>query len=186
MGGRVGKATGGGRQSVCQRIFRRVKSAAMLTWKDVTEDKLLAELPYKIELTGAGKILMSPPQSRHSMLQGQVAYWLNRVMEGGMAMPECPVDTSDNTKVVDVAWASNARIDLYYETVCWPEAPEICIEVVSPSNTFKELKGKVALYFERGAVECWICNQKGEMTFYTRDGERTRSAVCPEFPLSVR
>ncbi len=33
---------------------------AMLTWEDLCNDKRLVDLPFKIELTGRGKIIMSP------------------------------------------------------------------------------------------------------------------------------
>lgn len=157
----------------------------MLTWKDVCEDRNLANLPYKIELSGSGKIIMSPHRSKHSLLQSRIEALMRRLLKGGEPMPECPVDTADNTKQVDVAWASHEKIARYEESVSWPEAPEVCVEVVSPSNSFAELERKIALYFERGAVECWICKASGEMTFYSAEGKLPQSKFCPAFPLKV-
>lgn len=41
-------------------------------WKSIWENPQLADLPYKIETSGSGKIIMSPPKNRHSLLQGVV------------------------------------------------------------------------------------------------------------------
>jgi hypothetical protein len=35
-------------------------------------------------------------------------------------------------------------------------APELCIEVVSPSNSVKELQEKLTAYLAAGAEEVWI------------------------------
>ena len=48
-------------------------------------------------------------------------------------------------------------------------APEICVEVFSPSNSVAEIEGKILLYFERGAQECWTCDGTGVMTFFRSD-----------------
>src|SRR5436190_590555 len=36
---------------------------------------------------------------------------------------------------------------------CFPRAPEICVEVISPSNTDAELREKGSLYFAAGALD---------------------------------
>ena len=107
----------------------------MLTWKDLCDDPRLAGLPYKIELSGTERIIMSPQRSKHSVLQGRISALLNELMSGGEAFPECPLDTDDNTKVVDVVWASTAMVQKFVEELSWPEAPQICIEVASPSHS---------------------------------------------------
>mgnify|MGYP001313879954 CR=1 FL=1 len=37
-------------------------------------------------------------------------------------------------------------------------APEICLEILSPSNSIVEMEMKRALYFEAGAREVWECD----------------------------
>lgn len=157
----------------------------MLTWPIVCRDSRLADLPYKIELTAGGKIVMSPHHSKHAIRQGNIEAHLRDLMTGGQAFPECPVDTADNTKQVDVVWASDEKIARFDEEFSWPEAPEICVEVVSPSNTFAELSRKMALYFERGAIECWICSSAGEMSFFSSEGPLEHSRLCPQFPVKI-
>ena len=60
-------------------------------------------------------------------------------------------------------------------------APEICVEVLSPSNSKPEMEEKRALFFEAGAQEVWICGFDGKMEFYTADLSAA-SRLCPMFP----
>lgn len=158
----------------------------MLTWKDVVDDPRLADLPFKIELTGAGRIVMSPPRSKHSLLSSRIAQLLQRHCKGGVGFTECPVDTDDNTKVIDAVWAPRSMVNEYQDELSWPVAPPICVEVVSPSNTRKELREKIRLYFARGAKECWICDESGGMTFFNADGQQPASALCPKLPVRIK
>ena len=50
----------------------------------------------------------------------------------------------------------------------YPVAPEICVEVVSPSNSSAEIAEKIGLYLNQGALEVWICDQNGALTFSHR------------------
>ena len=59
-------------------------------------------------------------------------------------------------------------------------APEICVEVLSPSNSEPEMNEKRALYFEAGAHEVWICDLDGKMEFHTRGLSR----LCPYFQVN--
>lgn len=73
------------------------------------------------------------------------------------------------------------------DAICFPRAPEICVEVLSPANSDAEMREKTALYFDAGAEEVWICAESGAMTFF-RSGEAAPVPVfelCPEFPAQV-
>ena len=59
-------------------------------------------------------------------------------------------------------------------------APELCIEIASPSNSRKELNEKVAAYLATGAKEAWIVfPQSRRFEFYGKDGrmEQTSFAI---------
>ena len=45
-------------------------------------------------------------------------------------------------------------------------APEICVEVMSPTNTEEEMQEKRRLYREIGAEEVWVVGEKGRIRFY--------------------
>jgi Uma2 family endonuclease len=69
---------------------------------------------------------------------------------------------------------------------CFVEAPELCIEIISPSNSDEEIREKIALYFDAGAEEVWTCGSFGQMTFFGRSAiPIPTSKLCPEFPASI-
>jgi Uma2 family endonuclease len=72
--------------------------------------------------------------------------------------------------------------------VCFPKAPEICVEVLSPSNTEAEIREKMRLYFDAGAQEVWWCSQTGVMTFFGPAASKPLhgSKLCPRFPKQVK
>ena len=86
-----------------------------------------------------------------------------------------------------MAWASATLIEELGRRVCFPRAPEICVEVVSPSNTEAEIQEKLALYSDAGAKEVWTCAESGAMSFFGAKGVRPMrtSQLCPEFPKRI-
>lgn len=161
-----------------------------MTWEEVCADPDLQHLRYKIETNELGQIVMSPPPSFfHQQYEGDIAHLLRTLLSGGKAIQECPVQTPGGTKVADVAWISDARRRQQQRQAprraALTIAPEICVEVVSPSNTAEELLGKRDLYFGVGALEFWLCDETGEMSFFNHEGSLERSALCPGFPLRV-
>jgi Uma2 family endonuclease len=156
-----------------------------LTWQDVCAEPSLRDLPFKIELNRFNQIVMSPSHPRHSRLQSKIARILGDLLTGGEAIVELAVETEDSTKVPDVIWASRETIERHSGEISWMSAPEICVEVLSPSNTVQEIDQKRALYFGRGASEVWVCSWDGRMTFYRAEGELKRSTLCPMFPGTV-
>ena len=66
-----------------------------------------------------------------------------------------------------------------------PVAPQICVEVRSPTNTDAEIDEKRQLYLDAGAEEVWILDEDGRITFYDADGEIERSHRVPSFPSQV-
>jgi Uma2 family endonuclease len=64
-------------------------------------------------------------------------------------------------------------------------APDICVEILSPSNTQTEIDQKRAAYFAAGAREVWVCDRDSQIRFFTPQGQVERSALCPEFPARI-
>ncbi len=156
-----------------------------MNWQQVCEHPSLQNIPFKIELNERGQILMSPVKVIHSLLQGQVDYLLRQHLENGKSFPECAVKTRKGTKVADVVWASDERLkQIKYETEC-SVAPEICIEIISESNTAEEMDEKKLLYLENGAEEIWMCTSEGDMSFYNANGRVPKSVLAPHFPKKV-
>ncbi len=158
-----------------------------MTWEEICDDPILAELPYKIESDEWGNIVMSPPPGAdHSDYQGEILLTLARLLPKGYARPEYPLRTNKGVKGIDVVWVSSERRKQKPEkSNVHLLAPEICIEVFSPKNTVAEIDEKMRLYFERGAQECWTCDGQGVMNFYDPAGSIKRSKLCPKFPARI-
>ena len=156
-----------------------------MQWQEVCENQSLKNLPFKIELNNQGKILMTPVKVNHSILQGKIIGYLYRSLTGGEALAECAIRTQQGTKVADVAWASNAVLEKIENEVECSIAPEICIEVLSFSNTKSEINEKKALYFDQGATEFWVCDSFGNLSFFTKDGKIECSNIAKNFPASI-
>jgi hypothetical protein len=106
-------------------------------------------------------------------------------MTGGLSMPECPIQTEEGVKATDVAWVSHTRRASRQNDPVYLIAPEICVEVVSPSNREGELEERKRLFFEKGAGEFWLCGMVGEMSFFDPGGQIPHSRLCPDFPKQV-
>lgn len=157
-----------------------------MDWSEICEDKLLATLPYRIESDRWGNIVMSPPpRSRHAEYQTEIAMLLRQLMTGGRSITECPIQTSEGVKATDVAWVSRERRASRPNDPVYLIAPEICVEVRSPSNQEEELMERKRLYFEKGAEEYWLCGLNGAMTFFDPAGPIPHSKVCPKFPKQI-
>ena len=156
-----------------------------MTWQEVLDDKSLADLPYKIELNKEGCIVMSPASNRHGSFQASIAGRLYRINKGGTVLTECSIMTPDNVKVADVAWASAAFMKKHGYQTPYKNAPEICVEIVSPSNSNAAIERKRDLYLGKGAKEVWICDRNGDMRFFDATGELPKSKLFPKFPSSI-
>jgi Uma2 family endonuclease len=132
-----------------------------MTWQDVLADPSLQNLPYKIELNKAGRIEMSPASNQHGKAQVAVAFELGK-RPGGKVLVECSIQTTDGVRVADVAWISDERDAAMGEVTPYPQAPELCVEIMSPSNTWPEMFAKASLYLAAGASEVWIQPLSGE------------------------
>jgi Uma2 family endonuclease len=157
-------------------------------WTRLQADPELARLPYRIETDRLGRILINPPPApAHGKKQSRIATLLSRLLPEGHVITECPVSTADGVKAVDVAWLTPERGPEIDTEVCLQRAPEICVEVLSPSNTAPEIGEKVALYFSAGASEVWTCEQDGTLRFHFAGPPqvRGRSELCPDFPSAI-
>jgi len=158
--------------------------AIIARWQELVDDPDLARWPGKIETDRFGRTVMStPPAFGHVSYAGKIIRWLNELLPDGRALPETPVLTADGIKVPDVTWISAAYAQELEakKPLVLERASEICVEVLSPSNSVAEMNEKRALYFEAGAHEVWFCDRDGKMEFYTPDLSAA-SRLCPLFP----
>jgi Uma2 family endonuclease len=156
-------------------------------WIEILGDPHLANVRDRIETDRHGHIIITPPPGfRHSERQGQIIALLIQFAPQGRVLPECPISTADGVKAIDVGWLEASRDEIGQNIPLPMRAPEICIEILSPSNSAAEIAEKRALYFDAGAAEVWICNRDGSLAFFSApDHQISRSAICPLFPELV-
>jgi len=152
-----------------------------IRWAEVMRDPKLADLPYKIELNAWGKIEMSPASNRHALLQAHVAAELARQLPTGRPLTECSVLTDIGVRVPDVAWASKEFLAAHAKATPFPRGPEICVEIVSPSNSDAEIREKTRAHLAAGAREVWILSEEGAVKYHDRAGEQ----ACSSFDVDL-
>lgn len=163
-------------------------AANLRRWAELLTDRDLSKFEGRIETDRHGQIMMSPPPApRHGRLQSRLAYLLQSLLPDGETLTECPISTADGVKAADVAWASAECMHELGNRVCFPRAPEVCVEVLSSGNTQAEIDEKATLYFDAGAREVWVCAQSGAVSFFAapKSGPLRASKLCPQFPNQI-
>ena len=134
-----------------------------MTWQEVIDSPYLQNLPFKIELSKWGKVDMSLASNLHGRRQVELSTELGK-KRGGIVIAECSSQTDDGVRVADVAWISNALYAQFGTQTPYPQAPEVCVEIMSPGNTWAEMHMKAGLYLKAGAKEVWIEPLSGKRT----------------------
>jgi Uma2 family endonuclease len=155
--------------------------ALLHRWDEMQRDPSLQDLPYKIELNAWGKVEMSPASNRHGRLQIALGVEFTKWLPNGVAISECSVLTRIGIRVPDVVWASSSFMKAYGEITPYMRAPEICVEIISPSNVQAEIEEKRTAYFAAGAVEVWLVTEDGAIRYFGSEGERPASS----FPITA-
>jgi Uma2 family endonuclease len=143
-------------------------------YRALCDDPRFDNLPGKIELDSWGRILMSPASNYHALVQGRLCRRLAAL--GGESFVEASVVTSVGLFAPDVVWASAEFMRAHASETPYTRAPEICVEVASPSNSGKELREKADAYLGAGAVEVWIAfPQTKRFEFFPAEGKSAHS-----------
>jgi Uma2 family endonuclease len=130
------------------------------------------ELAY--ELHHGEVVAVTRPKPRHWKLQRRLCGLLESKLkafgEVAVEVPFRPVPEFD-LRAADVAVVSQARWDAIDPDDDLRGAPDLVIEVLSPSNTPRQLRELVALCLANGAIECWLVDPgKQSVTVVAREG----------------
>lgn len=156
----------------------------MRTWEEICDHSTLQDLPYKMEMDRHGKIILTPAKNIHGWLQANIASQLQIVLPTGEVITECAIETLEGIKVADVAWLTADHFAIAKEAAACKRAPAICVEIKSAKNTWQELQEKRKPYFDKGAVEIWVCDNE-TLQFFREDGEIPQSQIAPDFPKKM-
>ena len=130
----------------------------------------------------AGEIKrMSPPGIRHGGIAFRIAYLLGQsvvprqlgeilVCDSGFIIARDP----DTVRGPDVAFISADRASAVLPEGFWPGAPDLAVEVVSPSDTLQDVEEKVDDWLNGGTRLVWIVNPKRRTVTIHRPGADVR------------
>lgn len=157
----------------------------------------------RCELKRGRVIPMPPPKPRHGLLVVEVAYRLRAFVDRarlGRVMAESGVQTESDPDTVrgpDASFMSTERFAQVRTQDRYPTLmPEICIEVISPSDTLPNLRDKANEYLAAGSLLVWVVDgDQRKVHVFTEGtakivlGESNTldgGAVLPGFALSLK
>jgi hypothetical protein len=162
--------------------YRLSRAELRRRWQQLAADPLVAAIPYKVELNEKGAIEVSPPTTRHAFLQAYVCREIARQRPDGTTFTECPVETEIGVRVPDVVWASPEFMRRHGAESEFRAGPDLCVEVLSPTNTRAEIGEKVAAYLAAGAREVWVVGEDGVPEIHTSAGRVPASPLGFDLP----
>ena len=155
----------------------------MTTTKLVTADDLLA-MPgdgYRYELIEGQLVKMAPAGFQHGRYAARLCSLLEQhvhasqsstvvTAEAGFSLASDP----DTVRAPDVAFVDRSRAsETGDEQGFWPGAPDLAVEVVSPSDSYTEVESKALLWLDAGTTAVVVVDPRRQtVTVY-----RSRSDI---------
>ena len=151
-----------------------------------------------------GELVMTPsPNTRHQDIVGELYSQLKNYIRANSLgrLYVAPLDTIFDQYTVlqpDILFVSRERVpEVVKERI--EGAPDLVVEVLSPSTFHKDLRRKMHVYSHFGVQEYWIVDPEEEtMELYQRVGQKLQlarrfasqetfqSSLLPGFQLEVR
>ena len=157
----------------------------------------------RAELVKGRIVEMPPPKDRHGEVESNFSYYINmfvrehelgrvRVGESGVLIHRDP----DTVRGMDVAFISNKRLaqrrdpDGYLDI-----APDLIVEVLSPSDRWSQVMNKLREYFDIGVRLVWVADTEAEIVYayrseteiesYEKGDDLPGEEVLPGFTVPV-
>ena len=166
----------------------------------------LFDLPdddYRYELVEGALIRMVLTGGEHGVLTIRVASMLHSYVQDNDLGTVSGADTGfilqrapDIVRAPDVAFIAKARIpETGIPKTYWPFAPDLAVEVTSPSDRFSAVQTKIAEYFSAGTRLAWVIEPATRTVYVYRsphdvqaleeDDELSGGDVLPGFRYAV-
>jgi Uma2 family endonuclease len=130
--------------------------------------------PFYYELHQGELVQVSRPKAGHIRIQERIRRMLDAAFGGrGKVFVELPFRAlpENDLRVADVAFVTNERWEEVGDADDLFGAPDLTIEVLSPSNTALEINEKIALCLANGCREFWVVDPRlRQITVSTPDG----------------
>jgi len=129
------------------------------------------------ELRWGQVVTLTFPKKQHTKIQSRLQDLLRPAAEGkGLLAIEFPFRAVPeyDLRAADVAFVSSERWEQTPDNDNLHGAPELVIEVLSPSNTPAEMREKAALCLSNRSEEFWIVDLQKRTVTVMRKGESTQ------------
>lgn len=118
----------------------------------------------RTELVRGEVIRMSPTGAEHGVVAGNIHTLLHVHVKANKLGVVCAAETGftiardpDTVRAPDTAFVSHERMaGMPRPRKCWPFAPDLAVEVVSPGDTAEEIETKVGEWFAGGTRRVWV------------------------------
>jgi len=141
----------------------------------------------RLELRHGEVVKVPPPKNRHFAIQQMLRDLLDRAAAGrGRAYTEASFRAlpEGEYRIADVAYAPSDRWARQDPDGYFAGAPDLVIEILSPSNTIAEMLDKKILCLENGALEFWLVDSgHRQVEVSTPDGHSITYKTGQEIPL---
>ena len=150
----------------------------LLSWKE------FEQLPDEhLEILEGELITLPPPKSKHSIIAFKIAVLLLPFQEKGQGQILCEAGyqlSEDPATWIqpDVSFHKMERVRATTPADYFRGAPELAIEVVSPSETAEMLNGKIEALLSGGSLAVWVIYPiNREVRVFLPDGMSFRRGV---------
>jgi Uma2 family endonuclease len=145
-------------------------------------DRLVEPDELSYELDEGELVVMTKPRPLHNRIVMRLTVALEKYLEvnpvGEVFNPENLFVLAPNTKrAPDVSFLRSERARKIDPNADIPGAPDLAVEVLSPTDTAAAMRRKIRQYFAAGAQRVWVVYPE------TREVEVWKKAVRPESVL---
>ena len=157
----------------------------------------------RVELVKGEIIELMPTGYKHGFIEALIAFFLMSYIRehklGHLLIGEAGIYTRrnpDTVRGVDIAFVSNERMSQTQSTGFLDVAPELIVEIMSPSDRWIDIQEKLAEYFNIGVELVWLVDPQleqihvyrslDEVSRLTAEDELSAAELLPGFsvPLS--
>lgn len=157
----------------------------MTTGTRMTAEELL-RMPddgYRYELVRGELVKMAPAGRRHGRLDMRIGWRLAQYVEAHQLGEVHTADTGfrlasrpDTVRAPDVSFLQQNRMAEVGDVEgYWPGAPDLAVEVISPSDTYTDVENKVTEWLDAGTAMVVVVNPRHETVTVYRS--RTEIAI---------
>ena len=141
---------------------------------------LLPDDGQRYELVRGALVRMAATGGQHGIIASRLDYRLRAFVEAHDLGEVCAAETGfrlaqnpDTVRAPDVSFIGRERVPAQgVPEGCWPFAPDIAVEVISPSDRFDDVLTKVQDYLQAGTRLVWVFHPRTKtVTIYRANGE---------------